>query len=82
MIDAASFGVSALLVLSLRPRMQTQPEKADFMQDMRLGWREFTSHTWLWVIVGQFSLLVAVHESVFGLIGPAVARDHLGGARS
>lgn len=80
-IDAASFGVSALLVMSLRPRLQIEPEKASVIQDLRLGWREFRSHTWLWVIVLQFSLLLAVMESVFGLIGPAVARESLGGAR-
>jgi len=80
-IDAASFGASALLVMSLRPKPQVQPEKASIVQDLRLGWKEFTSHTWLWVIVLQFSLLVAVMESVNGLIGPAVAREHLDGAR-
>ena len=79
-IDAASFGVSALLVLSLRPRLQIQPEKASVFQDLRLGWREFVSHTWLWVIVLQFSLLVAVVESVVGLLGPAVALEHMNGA--
>lgn len=80
-IDAASFGFSALLVLSLRPKPQAPPEQASVIEDLRLGWREFISHTWLWVIVLQFSLLVAAMESVFGLLGPAVARDHLGGAR-
>ncbi len=80
MIDAASFGVSALLVMSLKPRLQIQPEKASVIQDLRLGWKEFTSHTWLWVIVLQFSLVVAALESVFGLIGPAVALEHMNGA--
>jgi predicted MFS family arabinose efflux permease len=79
-IDAISFGVSALLVLSLKPKIQIQPEAASMLEDLRLGWREFTSHTWLWVIVIQFSLIVAAAESVFGLLGPAVARDHMAGA--
>jgi MFS family permease len=38
------------------------------------------SHTWLWVIVLQFSLLVAVVESVVGLLGPAVALEYMNGA--
>ena len=79
-IDAASFGVSALLVMSLKPRLQIPPEKASVIQDLRLGWKEFTSHTWLWVIVLQFSLVVAALGSVFGLIGPAVALEHMNGA--
>ena len=79
-IDAASFGLSALLIWSLRPRRQIQPEVASIVQDLRLGWKEFISHTWLWAIVLQFSLLVAVHESVFGLLGPAVSREAMRGA--
>ncbi|MDH3643119.1 MAG: MFS transporter, partial [Gammaproteobacteria bacterium] len=65
-IDAVSFGISALLVFSLRPRQQLQPEPASVFEDLRLGWKEFTSHTWLWVIVIQFSLIVASGEAVFG----------------
>ena len=79
-IDAVSFGISALLVLSLKPRPQRPPEPASMIEDLRLGWREFTSHTWLWVIVLQFSLIVAAGEAVFGLVGPAVARDEMGGS--
>ncbi|NOX52358.1 MAG: MFS transporter [Gammaproteobacteria bacterium] len=79
-IDAVSFGLSAILVISLRPNPQIQPKAASVLADLRLGWNEFTSHTWLWVIVAQFSLIVAVGQSVFGLIGPAVTRDYMGGA--
>ena len=80
LIDAASFCVSAALVFSLQPRLQTRSEAASLFEDLRLGWREFTSHTWLWVIVAQFSLIVAATEGVFGLIGPAVTREQMGGA--
>jgi len=80
MIDAVSFGVSAILILSLNPKSQTQPAKASVLEDLRLGWKEFTSHTWLWTIVLQFSLVVAAIEAVFGLIGPAVSRDYMSGA--
>ena len=79
-IDAASFGVSALLVYSLVPKLQRPPEKASLIEDLRLGWREFTAHTWLWVIVAQFSLVVAGQEAIFGLLGPAYARTEMAGA--
>lgn len=80
-VDAISFGFSALLVMSLKPRRQAQSEQASIFEDLAEGWREFTAHTWLWVIVLQFSLLVAIHESLFGLLGPAVALDQMGGAK-
>ncbi len=79
-VDAVSFGVSAILVFSLRPKIQTRPELATLFEDLRHGFREFTSRTWLWVIVIQFSLIVAALESVFGLLGPAVTRDQMNGA--
>ena len=82
MLDALSFGVSALLVISLKPSRQTAPEAASFVHDLKLGWKEFTSHTWLWVIVLQFAFVVAAFESVIGLLGPAVARNQMGGAAS
>jgi predicted MFS family arabinose efflux permease len=79
-VDAVSFGISAILVFSLSPKAQSRPESTSMFEDLRLGWREFTSHTWLWVIVIQFSLIVASGEAVFGLIGPAVARTEMGGS--
>lgn len=48
LIDAISFGLSALLVMSLKPAQQIQPEAASMFEDLKLGWCEFTSHTWLW----------------------------------
>ena len=80
MLDALSFGLSALLVVSLKPASQTAPEKASFIHDLRLGWKEFTSHTWLWIIVLQFAFVVAALESVIGLLGPAIVRNKMGGA--
>lgn len=79
LIDAITFGISALLVYSMSARVQIPPAAATMLEDLRLGWHEFISHTWLWVIVLQFSLIVAAMESVFGLIGPAVAKAQLGG---
>ena len=79
LIDGLSFGFSAVLVLLLRPMTQQRPAPKSVLQDLRLGWQEFTRHTWLWVIVLQFSLIVAAGEAVFGLLGPAVTRDLMNG---
>lgn len=79
-IDAISFGLSAILIFTLRPRQQEFPEKVTFLKDLSLGWKEFTSHKWLWTIVLQFSFVVAALEAVFALLGPAVAKTQLSGA--
>jgi len=80
LVDAVSFAVSAALIFSVRPREQKRSENTSMFEDLVLGWREFTSHTWLWTIVCQFSLVVAAYEAVLGLVGPAVAREQMGGA--
>ena len=81
-IDAMTFGISALLIGTLNVKVHEAIEPASILEDLRLGWKEFTSHTWLWVIVMQFSLIVAAEESIFGLLGPAISREMLGGAIS
>jgi len=82
LIDAITFGVSALLIATIKPRAQEQIQEASFFADIKSGWREFTRHTWLWVIVVQFSLVVAAIEAIWALLGPAIAIEQLGGAVS
>lgn len=81
LIDGLTFGISAILIYTVTPNAQLPTPEASVLSDLKLGWREFTRHTWLWAIVLQFSLIVAAGEAVFGLIGPAVTRDFMAGAQ-
>jgi MFS family permease len=49
------------------------------LTELREGWTEFRSHTWLWAIVVQFCLVVMAWYAGFQVLGPVVARAHLGG---
>jgi MFS family permease len=49
------------------------------LSELREGWSEFRSHTWLWVIVGQFSIVMMAWYGAFSVLGPIVAKAHLGG---
>jgi hypothetical protein len=51
-----------------------------FLAELREGWQEFSTRTWLWVIVIVFAFLNAAHSGTSGVLGPAIARDELGGA--
>ncbi len=55
---------------------------AGFLDDLRLGWREFTSHTWLWVMVSGASVFLFAVEAPLTVLGPIVARDAYDGART
>jgi MFS family permease len=49
------------------------------LTELREGWSEFRSHTWLWVIVAQFCIVLMAWYGAFSVLGPVVAREHLGG---
>jgi MFS family permease len=58
------------------------PGGPGFFRDLAAGWREFTSHTWLWVMVAGVSLFLFAIEGPVQVLGPIVARDVYDGART
>ncbi|MGY5048003.1 MFS transporter [Streptomyces sp. 900105755] len=80
-INGLSFVVSAALTASLRlPRRRRK--SASGWADLREGWHEFASRQWLWVVVVQFSLVMAATNANAGVLGPLAASAHFGGARA
>jgi MFS family permease len=78
--DAASFLLAALFVGAMRLPPTLRIEGSTFVGELREGWHEFSSRTWLWAIVVQFSLVNAVEQGATNVLGPAIAKAHLGGA--
>ena len=56
-----------------------QAPAPNMLTELREGWSEFRSHTWLWVIVAQFCVVMMAWYGAFSVLGPVVARQHLGG---
>jgi MFS family permease len=52
---------------------------AGMVTELREGWTEFRSHTWLWATVIQYALVMMAFNGAFLVLGPVVARTHLGG---
>jgi predicted MFS family arabinose efflux permease len=75
--------VPLMLAIRLGPVNRSasgQPEHApNVIREMREGWSEFKSHTWLWATVLQYFVVLAAWCGGFQVLGPAVARAHLGG---
>ncbi|MEU8617625.1 MFS transporter [Streptomyces sp. NPDC048623] len=81
-IDAGAFAAAGALRAFLDVRHI--PERAPgggLLADLREGWDEFVSRPWLWSIVAQFAVVVALVGATESVYGPLVARDELGGAR-
>lgn len=80
LLNSAGFLVSAFLLTRLRlPRIVIATAQ-HVLTDLRDGWAEFRSRQWIWVVVLQFSVLVGGLEAFYGVLGPVVAKQSLGGA--
>jgi MFS family permease len=80
-VDSFSFLVSAAALASLRlPSLPAAPKTAaSFAADLRAGWSEFRSRSWLWIGTVHIALLNAFALAGFFALGPVVAADDLGG---
>jgi len=80
-VDAATFLLSALFLLPLRPPREAERARLpNLLPDLLEGWHEFTSRLWLWSSVAYFALFHVVYLSSRHVLGPLVAKDELGGA--
>jgi MFS family permease len=78
--DAATFFVSAALRAQLRIAQADRPARKHFLADLHEGWREFRARTWVWAMVSSFGLFQLTLFPTMLVLGPVVAKQHLGGA--
>jgi MFS family permease len=81
-IDAGTFLVSAIMLARLQVSAVATGSSNRLLTDLREGWDEFRARSWLWAIVGEFSIW---HLLVFApviVLGAVVAKAHLGGAEA
>lgn len=76
--DAATFAISATMLTRLRLPAHLPPPAQPFLRDLREGWSEFSSRTWVWTIVTAASITNMLF-SAFLVLGPAISKQSLGG---
>jgi MFS family permease len=81
-VDAVTFALAALFFLPLRvaavPAAAAAGPRPNIFADLRTGWSEFRSRTWLWVVVAGFCVLNAAWGGSLFVLGPVVADDTIG----
>ena len=78
-VDAASFAVSAFFLAQLYLPPSARVAETTMLRDLADGWREFSSRAWL-VLANVHAAIVNVSMlAPFYVVGPAVAKRHLGG---
>jgi Transmembrane secretion effector len=81
-IDGVTFLISAAFLTRIRLPAAAARVVAGFLTDLRDGWREFRSRTWLWVDGVYAALANALVLSPLLALGPVVADRELDGASS
>lgn len=74
-IDGAAFLVAAVMLTKVALPTIKRTVRTSILVELRDGWGEFTSRTWLWVIVAAFGVLNAVHIGAWVVVGPVVAKN-------
>jgi MFS family permease len=81
-IDSATFLVSAAFLTRITLPAAVAKVPLGFVTELRAGWREFRSRTWLWVDGVYSALGNALVLSPLWALGPVVAVEELDGASS
>jgi MFS family permease len=80
--DAATFGVSVVCLVALRPRVVERGDPEPFAADLRGGWREVRARSWVWsFLLAMIVYHVVVLPSIY-VLGPVLMEDELDGATS
>jgi MFS family permease len=67
------------LLLAIRAPGAVREQAHSVLRDLRDGWSAFASRRWLWATTIQYSVVLAAWYGAFDVLGPVVARAHLGG---
>jgi predicted MFS family arabinose efflux permease len=80
--DALSFVAAAAALRLMALESSERVAGSSFASEIVEGWREFSSRTWLWLVVIAFAFLNACWSGGVNVLGAAVAKFELGGAKS
>jgi MFS family permease len=81
-IDSASFLISAVTLLPVRPRsrgdeLEQKPQES-VLHSLRAGFREVSSRPWVWVTISGFSVVLMCAYATWEALGPLVVRNAYG----
>jgi MFS family permease len=74
--------LSALSLMALRPGQVVRLERSGFREDLRGGWTEVRSRSWVWSMLLAFSAYHALVLPALFILGPQVALSFRNGATS
>jgi MFS family permease len=79
LVDAATFAVSALVVLGIRRRPPPRPERGSMWRDLSEGYAYVRAHAWLWGTLVGAALFLLITYGPFEVLLPYIIRNDLDG---
>jgi MFS family permease len=82
-VDASTFLVAAGLFALVRVGDYRAPAaksggQGNMLRELRVGWTEFVSRSWVWIVVLGFCFFNMAETGALGVLGPAVADETFG----
>jgi MFS family permease len=78
LLDASTFLFGALLLIPVKPRRRgtgAPVETESFIHELRAGFREVTSRTWVWATILAYTGVIVLAEVPWLALGPLAMRD-------
>ena len=74
--DATGFALGALTLTRVRLPDAVRTGHESLLTELRAGWSEVRSRTWLWVIIVAFGVVNVIHAGAWSVLGPVIAKSH------
>ena len=81
LVDAISFFIAGTIVWNLNLPTKSKIESPGIIHDLRVGWREFISRSWVVTMVLTFAIINMAFESMLQVLGPLNYNDPETGPR-
>lgn len=81
LVDAATFFLAGLIVWFIPIPTKSRLQSPGIIHDLRDGWREFISRSWVVTMVFAFALINMAFESMLQVLGPLNYNDPESGPR-
>jgi MFS family permease len=78
-LDAATFVVSAVFLLGVKPRRRGEAApQGTMLFELSAGWREFRARPWVWGTVAIFCFMLIFAFAPYVVLGPTVSEEVYG----
>jgi MFS family permease len=82
LIDGLTFFIAGLIVWNLKLDAKSRVESPGILDDLRVGWREFISRSWVVTMVIAFAFINMAFDSMITILGPLNFSDPETGPRN